>query len=543
VFTIVGFASAASAQPVKYNWGNPADLNWNYTSYNWSGSKWQDGNTAVFGGSGGAIKVTDEIKLSVRQRTPVADNGGLQVNGGTWIFTGTTIGFTGADDNMITLNSATNLTIFNFLQGTNNSMHFNVNSGVLNLYGGATAGVQQTSGRSNAQMWFNSNGTVNLISGVYRSDFTSIGSTLNINNAQFYARSYTITRNVTMDDFNAVMSQFDSTGINSNKIGQSNDGFTFTLQRGFADWSAGATIMYGNNATTNISNQAKLLVTGGTMRLSGTGVVLGWAELAGARGNASFEIRGGLVETTGVTFGMAKDASASFDSSTGARMVVSGGTLNIGANGINKGSTAMARNTIELNDGVIGATADWSSNMDMTIYNNATFTPNDKQITMHGTLSGVGGLQVMGGGVMMLASLNTYQGGTYVFNAATLTVDTTGGLTFYLGNDGISNRLGGYDGTANLNGSIVINLDNAANTGEWLLIDDSNLTLSYGDDFTVSGWNQVDGNTWTYNDYTFSNLGGKGVVTAIPEPSAWLLLAVGIGLVVAFKSRWRRHRI
>ncbi len=94
---------------------------------------------------------------------------------------------------------------------------------------------------------------------------------------------------------------------------------------------------------------------------------------------------------------------------------MSGGSLYIGSGGI----VAQGGSTYEvyLGGGMVGAGANWSSSLDMTltgINGPVTFNPAGNAITLSGALSGPGGLTVAGGGTLELSGAHTFTGDTTV---------------------------------------------------------------------------------------------------------------------------------
>ncbi len=181
----------------------------------------------------------------------------------------------------------------------------------------------------------------------------------------------------------------------------------------------------------------------------------------------------------GITFG---GGSGTFSGGIAA-ITNSGGSLYLGGNGISLGVLSALTNYITLSGGTVGALANWSSAMPMTLatlngnltfqcaYNNNT----PWNISLSGALTGAGGLNVAGGGALTLGGANNYSGSTTVSNGmlmldtpasgtvtdgGSLTVDgsagapalavqsnpgasvSTGPLTFQNGSTTLSNALG-----------------------------------------------------------------------------------------------------
>lgn len=104
---------------------------------------------------------------------------------------------------------------------------------------------------------------------------------------------------------------------------------------------------------------------------------------------------------------------------------LTGGSIYIGANGIKSDSGVYE---VYLGGGTVGATASWSSSLNLSltgVNGPVTFDTAGNVITLTGTLSGPGGLNVTGGGVLELAGANTFAGDLNV-TAGTLQLDAVG---------------------------------------------------------------------------------------------------------------------
>src|SRR6185312_10616454 len=161
----------------------------------------------------------------------------------------------------------------------------------------------------------------------------------------------------------------------------------------------------------------------------------------GASGNsntrAEYDMNGGLLDMNGKTLGIALGANTvvtGLVNQVGGVITnvgqlsfnpffvqghgiynLTGGSLYIGSGGI----IAFAGSTYEMNlgGGTVGATASWSStlNMMLTGTNGATtFDTAGNTITLSGALSGSGGLTKIGSGMLDLAGARTYAGDTTV---------------------------------------------------------------------------------------------------------------------------------
>lgn len=97
---------------------------------------------------------------------------------------------------------------------------------------------------------------------------------------------------------------------------------------------------------------------------------------------------------------------------------MTGGVLNIGANGILKSATGSVAYEINLGGGIVRASSDqgFSSSLDMNLTaasgTNVTFDTGSATVALSGVLSGTGGLAKRGSGTLALSGANTYSGTT-----------------------------------------------------------------------------------------------------------------------------------
>jgi autotransporter-associated beta strand protein len=116
--------------------------------------------------------------------------------------------------------------------------------------------------------------------------------------------------------------------------------------------------------------------------------------------------------------------------------------------------------------------------------------------TFSGVIAGSGALVKQGAGTLVLGGVNTYTGNTVV-SGGSLQLASTGALRFLIGGSGVNNALSG-PGTSVLAGQFVFDLSGAATAtnATWTIVANT-LANSYGTNFSVSGFNGVNGGNWT----------------------------------------------
>jgi autotransporter-associated beta strand protein len=218
-------------------------------------------------------------------------------------------------------------------------------------------------------------------------------------------------------------------------------GGTFTLNGSFAD-----AFVIGRDG-----GKGTVIQTGGTFNFAPDNSS---AIFVGAGNNPSstgtYEMNGGLFDLNGSTLGIglgAQGASVTGLVSQASGIITNVGRLTLGWNnnqngrGIYRmtgGSIYIGAQGIDsqtgiyemyLGGGTIGALADWSSalNMSLTGVNGPVmFNPAGALIALAGVISGPGGLTVAGGGTLALSGANTYTGDTTVTGGSTLRLNASG---------------------------------------------------------------------------------------------------------------------
>jgi len=324
----------------------------------------------------------------------------------------------------------------------------------------------------------------------------------------------------------------------------------------------------GTNASVGITvgmdGAGELDVLGGTLTANYLGLSVGNSN---STRTGVLNIAGGTSTIGAINFGTGYSSASTQGSGT---LTVTGGSLYVGSGGIVQSGTGSYTATINLSGGTVGASADWSSSMNMGLTTdltngNITFKAADAgnvahNITLSGNLTGLGGLIKTGGGTLLLSGIsNGYAGGTTV-SAGTLNY----GSNFTM--SGTNQITVAATGTAGTDYATVISSAGAILTkGGTLVVNFSSSFLSGGESFSLF---QTSGGTlagnfsgvsvtgsyiatltdggsgiWTGSDggfnYTFNNNSGAFSVSAIPEPSTYAVL---FGVMALGLAGWRRSR-
>lgn len=193
--------------------------------------------------------------------------------------------------------------------------------------------------------------------------------------------------------------------------------------------AASFTVSGGANAfilgeQTSSGRGGSLVVNAGTLNYADTTTGLIVTDANSNVGVATFS--GGTANLGMITL-LGSGVTSGATNATTSTVTLSGGTVYIGSGGIVEGSTPGASvATINLNSGILGASAAWSSTLPMTLGGTITIqTANSsataENIGLSGPLSGTGSLTETGGGNLTLSGTNTYSGVTTV-SSGTLVV-------------------------------------------------------------------------------------------------------------------------
>lgn len=494
------------------NWNTTAgNLVWNNAGANpnliWSQTSTTDGsNAAIFAGTDGTLNeyvVTLGAQMAAESIT--FNSSGYQITGSTLALMPTT-----TTSGAITVAAGRTATINSILRYAHNtSANVSVGTGgILNLGGGTTAS-------NNPQWQLSGGGTINLTGGTYTNNIGNFntaainlsggthaitpgnGAAANIGNAAGQNVNYTVSGTGTLT-VNNNASSGTGTGISALRLGFGDTGGNeakLTVQTGGT-----VTIGSGKYGELQISGSAtsngKLDVQGGTVTIAAGVPAANKIYLFKAGSNSGYTAAmtqsGGTVTTNGIQFG---SDTGTYDAASTATLTLSAGSLYVGAEGITRGSAASALPvTIQLQGGTLGASANWSSSMDMKLTSATILAANSGASARNVTLSGVlsndgaanGALTKTGAGTLFLDNdSNTFSGQvlsdtgilrvTKLANAGTASSLGTGAAAnvIRLGNNAAATIefVGTTDSSTNR--PIQIGTNNATNTGSASILNNS----------------------------------------------------------------------
>jgi len=309
--------------------------------------------------------------------------------------------------------------------------------------------------------------------------------------------------------------------------------------------TTGAGIIVGCQLN-NAAAQGVLDIQGGTLTLPQI-LDIGGAMSAGS---GLVTMSGGTATVGTISFGGANGSSGSANSTGGSgNLTMTGGTIYLGAGGITNAGTGTFSSARILSGGTIGATADWSSSLPMTLTNvngNITFQAADagavaRNITLSGLLAGAG-LVKSGAGVLTLSGANTYTGGTAI-NAGTLILTTTNNVSMAYTNNGGNLNLRRASAGSSLSASrfsfgntspqLTFDLAGLGASLTPLIVNSGNLTMN--GDVIVNVSNAPVSGTSVLFSYTGTRSGsGNFVAGAIPSRASIIDDSVGRKVSLAY---------
>lgn len=302
--------------------------------------------------------------------------------------------------------------------------------------------------------------------------------------------------------------------------------------------NAGAAV--SSTTTFNVQTNSATLNVAGT--LSGTSLTGGKVITKTGSGTATFAtvdaaltINGGTIEAGGGPLDKIK--TSSINSSGKLKLIGSNAILDTSTITVNSGGT------FELASGVSDGIASLAGSGSVVGGANSALTlgASNANSTFTGTIAGGLNLIKAGTGTFTFGGASTSVGNITV-NAGTFTLADAGSLTFYIGDNGISNSVGGT-GTANFNGDFNFDFSGAdlTNGNSWSIVS-SSLSKSFGAGFGVNGFVDQGGGIWTNGGFTFDQSTGSLSYAAVPEPSTFAVLGGVVALGFAALRRRRAVR-
>lgn len=200
------------------------------------------------------------------------------------------------------------------------------------------------------------------------------------------------------------------------------------------DSGSGTIIQNGGTFSFNPNNTAYLFVgasssaaTRAEYRMNGGSLDMNNLTLAlGLSANNSTLITGLVNQVSGTITNVGKLDVGAFNFGPGRGIYnLSGGSIYLGNGGIVSDSGIY---NLNLGGGTVGAYQGWSSSLNLTLTGSngpVTFDTIGNTITLSGILSGPGGLNVVGGGILELGGANTFSGDITVVSG-TLQLDVAG---------------------------------------------------------------------------------------------------------------------
>ena len=341
-------------------------------------------------------------------------------------------------------------------------------------------------------------------------------------------------------------------------------GGTVNITTGASGWGAGLNIGHkaGGNGVYELS--------GGTLNVLNGATVVG----AGGGSSGTLTLTGGTANLKGLAFGTSAGDTATVHLSGGAR-------LNLGAAGIANIVAPTGSRTVNLGAGTVGALADWSTSLALTLNDAATGTTFDtrdaadgttaRTLALSGALGGAGKLTKAGAGTLTLSGANPFAGGLRIAGgtlvAAHANAPGAGDVT--LAGGALQLGEGAVSGVTLASGKSLVSESGTDSGLKFMSVTAPGLTLVGGGRYDFSsgtvaldlnhlfgaestytliagGTGNVDATSYTFLNATagfaYAFADGTLTVTAVPEPSTYGLLGAG-ALAAAALVRRRRARV
>lgn len=528
-------ATSLTAQTTNIWGGAGVDVNWS-TAANWSNGVPTNGQVLRFQGTT-ALTNTNDLSGLVA--------GGLSLaNSGSWNLSGNSLTLSNASGDIISGAAGLTVVVSNdiVISGTGNRQITTTAtaSSELRLSGNFTstgleirkAGAGSTNNPDTSDLVFDGNGrTVSMgqlstrQGGVIFAN--GVTATVPTNYIGTDVTSFGIDPFLTVRDPGTSLSSTDlQVGRTTNAARLNLEGGSISapnliigqnaaVQAGAGFYQSGGTALFGNLRNANNGN-GSVVVSGGTLTTTnnlgarlveaGTGVftVSGSAQVfIGTNGSQNFNvgfsggtasIGAGELNLNGGVFATAAFNKSGTTGTVGPTTInLNGGTIRAGGNTENYLALLTNLSVFVLNGGVVFDTAGFNIGVEAPLVG-----------------SGTGGLTKDGLGRLTLKGTNTYTGNTTV-NAGLLVLTNPARLHFVIGGNGTNTTLGGT-GTVELLGGFTVDLSGAAtNTNaSWTMVGNS-LSVTYGTNFFLSGFNGA-GGLWTNStngvNYVFAQSNG-----------------------------------
>ena len=351
-----------------------------------------------------------------------------------------------------------------------------INGGALRLGAGSSLNIGNNAVNLGANTQFNiaggsfgSSGLVTAVTsavvidsgsaalGSFRTN-SDFGGTLRVNGGALTVGDVNIRRNSAgTPDFNSgFIVAGGSATTTTIGLGTNNSNGAMSVEGG--SLTATGAITIGNQ--TSAGRGGAMRVLGGVFASTDTanGIVLCRTNGANANNVASATFTGGVSAVEKFTLGF--DSTVTAGSAT---ITINGGALHLGSGGIVKNGAAGLATNLNFGGGLLGAKADWSANLPITLPTNGNISIKAadaadvaRSIMLNGSLSGAGGFTKIGAGRLTLGAANTFTGAVAVNGGA---LDVDGSLA--AGADVTVNSGGVLTGDGAIGRAVVLNANGA----------------------------------------------------------------------------------